>query len=50
MPIKYGDLTIIHTYQYTILSFFGLSPSIESKLTFLFEDDTIYGVDDKIKH
>ena len=50
MPIKYGDLTIIHTYTYTILSFFGLSPSIESKLTFLFEDDTIYGVDDKIKN
>jgi hypothetical protein len=47
MPIKYGDLTIIYNEQYTIFSFFGYK---ESKLIFLFEDDTICEVDDKIKN
>lgn len=50
MPIKYGDLTIIYNEQYTIFSFFGLGPYKESKLIFLFEDDTICEVDDKIKN
>jgi hypothetical protein len=56
MPIKYGDLTIIHNEQEinifsTISLFFGkeITSTKESKLIFLFEDEEICEDDDKLK-
>jgi hypothetical protein len=56
MPIKYGDLTIIHNESEinifsTISLFFGyeITSTKESKLIFLFEDEEICEADDKIK-
>ena len=55
MPIKYGDLTIIHKETEnvftTLRTWLGYEKSVtkESKLIFLFDDGEVYDVEDKLK-